>query len=163
MGQLNSNDIPPNPFVHGWNGSLNSSLPKPTPPQISTPPVVSPLERAYGIVSQPLQPAAPPPAPRRSSSRRWPIGFILAGGTTIALLVALASAPARKESPSKTNVASLALPDASEVTKAARVEAHESTPQPPTSISPQKPQADPEDSRSLQRNSTGTNQPNHRS
>lgn len=145
MGQLNTNDIPPNPFVHGWNESLSPSPPRAAaPPQLSTPPVVSPLERAYGIVSQPLQPAAPPAAPSRSSSRRWPIGFILAGGVTIALLVAIASASARKESPAKTSVASLALPVRSEAAKPERVEVHESTPNLPISILPQKPHATPQ-------------------
>lgn len=104
MGQLNSNDIPPNPFVHGWNEpDLPPTLP-PTPrstrtitreepsptraPQSSQRTnAVSPLQRAHEIVSQPLPPARPP------QSSFWPAGLIFAAIVTVASLLFLAANP----------------------------------------------------------------------
>lgn len=100
MGQLNSNDIPPNPFVHGWN---EPSLP-PTPrsgravtrevPSTAGTPLtsqithaVSPLQRAHEIVSQPLPPA------RRPESPAWHTGFVFAAVLIIASLMLLAAVP----------------------------------------------------------------------
>jgi hypothetical protein len=90
MGQLNSNEIPPNPFVHGWNGTdVAPSLPA-SPPPLRTTQTVSPVQQAYRIVSQPLQPARHT-APR-SPSFEWPIGFILVAGLVIALIAGIAVA-----------------------------------------------------------------------
>jgi len=75
MGRLNSNEIPPNPFVHGWNApaarTSAQTIRRPPP----HPPVVSPLERTCRIVAQPFPPI----------TRRPPNGFPLGWLTTLFL------------------------------------------------------------------------------
>lgn len=100
MGQLNSNDIPPNPFVHGWNEpdlppTLQSrrTVAREVPSAAGTPltpqrtHAVSPLQRAHEIVSQPLPPA------RRPASSAWPMGFVFAAILIVASLILFAAVP----------------------------------------------------------------------
>lgn len=89
MGQLNSNEVPPNPFVHGWSETVASSSP-PSPPPLPTASTASPLQQAYGIVSQPLPPAAH--ATRGSPSSEFPVGFTFMAVLIIALLLGIALA-----------------------------------------------------------------------
>jgi len=95
MGQLNSNEVPPNPFVHGWKGMVvEPPLPaNPPPPRIVQ--TISPVQQAYHIVSQPLQPST---AAKRSSSE-FPVGVLIAVGLIIALLILVfvATASARQK------------------------------------------------------------------
>ncbi len=114
MGQLNSNDIPPNPFVHGWNEpdlppppqsrrtvarEVPSAARTPLPSQQTH--VVSPLRRAHEMVSQPLPPA------RRPQSPSWPIGFVFAAIAIVASLILFAAVPhgqyAHLQTPANTN------------------------------------------------------------
>ncbi len=100
MGQLNSNDIPPNPFVHGWNEPALPPTPRNrrtvareaplttgTPLATQRTNAISPLQRAHEIVSQPLPPA------RRPGSPAWPIGFVFAAVLIVASLILLAAVP----------------------------------------------------------------------
>lgn len=96
MGQLNSNDVPPNPFVHGWKGTVVVPPPSANPPPPRIVQTISPVQQAYRIVSQPLQPST---AAKRSSSE-FPVGVILAVGLIITLLILIfvATASARQKS-----------------------------------------------------------------
>lgn len=100
MGLLNTNDIPPNPLVHGW---IDPDLPPPprsgrtvarevplaagTPLPSQRSRTGSPLQRAHEIVSQPLPPA------RRPASSAWPMVFVFAAILIIASLIFSAAVP----------------------------------------------------------------------
>ncbi len=85
MGRLNSNEIPPNPFVHGWNTPAEARPAQPSTPPPPPPLIVSPLERTLRIVSQPLPSVTR--SPRRNFSFGWLTAFFLPIGLICAFII----------------------------------------------------------------------------
>ncbi len=115
MGRLNSNEIPPNPFIHGWSAPAAAS-PEQTAPRTPPPsPIISPLERTRRIVSQPLPSSTR--RPRRNFSFGWLTGLFLPVGLIFAFTIGvglLSNAPpplnSRQPNPSTNHIPNPSVP-----------------------------------------------------